>query len=449
VPSDKIPLANAHSSKLEGNKIVNKDEIIQKQKKYLFSCVSTYYDEPLVVDHAKDQYVYDAEGKEFLDFFGGILTVSVGHCNEKVTQAIDQQIHQVQHMSTLYANEPQVLLAEKLAQITPGRLEKSFFTNSGTEANETAVLLAQLHTKCQDVITLRHAYSGRSYLALSLSAQSSWRLTPNVVPGVHHIANAYCYRCPFGLTYPSCDLKCAKDAEEAIQTMTSQGRVAAFLAEPIQGVGGFIVPPKEYFKEIVGIIRKYGGLFISDEVQTGWGRTGGKMFGIEHWGVDPDIMTFAKGMANGVPIGATIATPEVADSMKGNTISTFGGNPVTCTAARATIEVIEEDNLVENARVMGARLREGLNALKDKYPVIGDVRGMGLMQGMELVGEKKQPDAESAKRLMELTKINGLLVGKGGTYGNVLRVAPPLNVNKDQIDQALKVLDQSFGQLGQ
>jgi 4-aminobutyrate aminotransferase-like enzyme len=428
---------------------MNKKEIIEKQKQYLFSCVATYYNEPLVVDHAKDQYVYDADGKEFLDFFGGILTVSVGHCNEKVTKAIEEQSRRVQHMSTLYANEPQVRLAEKLARITPGRLEKSFFTNSGTEANETAVLLAQLYTRCQDIISLRHSYSGRSYLALSLSAQSSWRLMSNVVPGVHHIANAYCYRCPFGLTYPSCDLKCAKDAEEAIQTMTSQGRVAAFLAEPIQGVGGFIVPPKEYFQEIVAIIRKYGGLFICDEVQTGWGRTGGKMFGIEHWGVDPDIMTFAKGMANGVPIGATIATPEVADSMQGNTISTFGGNPVTCTAARATIEVVEEENLVENARLMGNRLREGLNALKDKYPIIGDVRGMGLMQGMELVGEKKKPDVENTKRVMELTKNSGLLVGKGGTYGNVLRVAPPLNVNKDQVDQALWVLDQSFAQLGQ
>jgi 4-aminobutyrate aminotransferase-like enzyme len=430
-------------------RIMDKKDIIDKQKKYLFSCVSTYYDEPLVVDHAKDHHVYDAEGKEYLDFFGGILTVSVGHCNEKVTQAIDEQTHKLQHLSTLYANEPQVLLAEKLARITPGRLEKSFFTNSGTEANETAVLLAQLYTKCQDVITLRHSYSGRSYLALSLSAQSSWRLMPNVVPGIHHIANAYCYRCPFGLTYPSCDLKCAKDAEEAIQTMTSQGRVAAFLAEPIQGVGGFIVPPKEYFKEIVGIIRKYGGLFISDEVQTGWGRTGGKMFGIEHWGVEPDIMTFAKGMANGVPIGATIATPEVADSMQGNTISTFGGNPVTCAAARATIEVIEEENLVENARVMGNRLRDGLNALKEKYPVIGDVRGMGLMQGMELVGEKKKPDAESTKRIMEMTKTNGLLLGKGGTYGNVLRVSPPLNIDKEEVDQALSILDRSFAQLGQ
>jgi len=221
------------------------------------------------------------------------------------------------------------------------------------------------------------------------------------------------------------------------------------LAEPIQGVGGFIVPPKEYFREIVGIVRKYGGLFICDEVQTGWGRTGGKMFGIEHWGVEPDIMTFAKGMANGVPIGATIATPEVADSMQGNTISTFGGNPVTCAAAAATIEVIEEENLVENARVMGNRLREGLSALKQKYPIIGDVRGMGLMQGMELVGEGKKPDIEGTKRLMELTKNNGLLLGKGGTFANVLRVAPALNVNKEQIDHALKVLDQSFTQMGQ
>lgn len=428
---------------------MKKQEIIQKQRDYLFSCVANYYQEPLVVDHAKGSTVVDVEGREYLDFFGGIVTVSVGHCHDKVVRAVEEQSGKLQHISTLYPTEPQVRLAEKLAEITPGRLKKSFFTNSGTEANETAVLLAQLYTKCQDVITLRHAYSGRSYLALSLSAQSSWRLMPNVVPGVHHIANAYCYRCPFGLTYPSCDLKCAKDAEEAIQTMTSQGRVAAFLAEPIQGVGGFIVPPKEYFKEIVAIIRKYGGLFISDEVQTGWGRTGGKMFGIEHWGVEPDIMTFAKGMANGVPIGATIATPEVADSMQGNTISTFGGNPVTCAAARATIEVIEEENLVENARVMGDRLRQGLNALKEKYPVIGDVRGMGLMQGIELVGAGKKPDVESTKRIMELTKTNGLLLGKGGTYGNVLRVAPPLNIDKEEVERALSILDRSFAQLGQ
>jgi 4-aminobutyrate aminotransferase-like enzyme len=426
---------------------VKKQEIIEKHQKYLFSCVSTYYDEPLVVDHAKGNYVYDIDGKEYLDFFGGILTISVGHCNERVTNAIVEQTYKLQHASTLYPNEPHVQLAEKLAEITPGRLQKSFFTNSGTEANETAVLIAQLYTKCQDVIALRHSYSGRSYLALSLTGHASWRLAPTTVAGIHHIANAYCYRCPFGLTYPSCNLKCAKDLEEAIQTETS-GRVAALIAEPIQGVGGYITPPKEYFQEIVAILKKYGGLFICDEVQTGWGRTGGKMFGIEQWGVEPDIMTFAKGMANGVPIGATIATPEVADSLQGLTISTFGGNPVTAAAALATIRVIEEDNLVENARVMGNRLRQGLEALKQKYPVIGDVRGMGLMQAMELVGEHKTPDTESLKRLFEATKRQGLLIGKGGLMGNCVRIAPPLNVSKDQVDQALKVLDQSFAQLG-
>jgi 4-aminobutyrate aminotransferase-like enzyme len=364
-----------------------------------------------------------------------------------VTQAIDQQTHKLQHASTLYPNEPHVRLAEKLAEITPGRLQKSFFTNSGTEANETAVLIAQLFTKSQDVIALRHSYSGRSYLALSLTGNASWRLAPTTVPGVHHMPNAYCYRCPFGLTYPSCELKCAKDLEEAIQTQPS-GRVAALIAEPIQGVGGYITPPKEYFSEIAAILRKYGGLFICDEVQTGWGRTGGKMFGIEHWGVEPDVMTFAKGMANGVPIGATIATPEVADSLKGLTISTFGGNPVTAAAALATIQVIEEENLVENARLMGNRLREGLQALQLKYPVIGDVRGMGLMQAMELVGENKRPDIESLKRLFEATKRNGLLIGKGGLMGNVVRIAPPLNVKADEIDRALAILDQSFAQLG-
>jgi 4-aminobutyrate aminotransferase len=422
-------------------------EVIEKHKKYLFPIVANYYEEPLVVDHAKGSYVYDLEGKEYLDFFGGIVTISVGHCNEKVTQSVQEQTKKLQHASTLYPNEPQVRLAEKLAQITPGRLQKSFFTNSGTEANETAVLLAQLHTKCQDVIALRHSYSGRSHLAMSLTAHSTWRLMPTPVAGIHHIPNAYCYRCPFGLTYPSCDLKCAKDLEEAIQTATS-GRIAAFLAEPIQGIGGFITPPKEYFSEIVSIVRKYGGLFICDEVQTGWGRTGGKMFGIEHWGVQPDIMTFAKGMANGVPVGATIATPEIADSMKGMTISTFGGNPVTCTAALATIEVIEQENLTENARIMGQRLREGLETLKKKYPVIGDVRGMGLMQALELVGENKRPDPEAVRRLFERTKANGLLVGRGGLMGNVIRITPPLNVTKDQVEQALKMLDRSFSQMG-
>lgn len=426
---------------------MNNKEILDKHKDYLFSWVANYYEEPLVVDHAKGMFVYDVEGREYLDFFGGILTISVGHCHEKVTKAIQEQTQKLQHISTLYPTEQLVRLAEKLAQITPGRLQKSFLTNSGTEANETAVLVAQLHTRCQDVMALRHSYSGRSQLAMSLSGHYAWRLTPTPSSAIHHIPNAYCYRCPFGLTYPSCDLKCAKDLEGAIQTATS-GRIAAFIAEPIQGIGGFITPPKEYFQEIVRIVRKYGGLFICDEVQTAWGRTGGKMFGIEHWGVEPDIMTFAKGMANGVPIGATIATPEVADSIKGFSISTFGGNPVTSAAALATIEVIEEEGLVQNASDMGGRLRQGLEGLKEKFPMIGDVRGMGLMQGLEVVGVNKTPDPETVRRIFELTRRHGLLIGKGGLMGNVIRISPPLNVTKDQIDQALKLLDRSFSEVG-
>lgn len=422
-------------------------EILAKHKEYLFSCVANYYEEPLVVDRAKDSLVYDVDGREYLDFFGGILTISVGHCNDKVVAAVEEQARKVQHTSTLYPNEPQVRLAEKLAAVTPGALQQSFFTNSGTEANETAVLAAQLYTRRHEVIALRHGYSGRSHLAMSLAGQYTWRLGPTAVPNVHHIPNAYCYRCPFGLTYPSCDLKCAKDLESAIQTATS-GKVAAFIAEPIQGLGGFITPPREYFREVVEIVHRYGGLFICDEVQTGWGRTGGKMFGIEQWDVEPDVMTFAKGMANGVPVGGTITRPEIADSVRGLSISTFGGNPVTCAAALATLEVIESEGLVANAARRGRQLREGLEALQEKYPIMGEVRGMGLMQAVEMVGPDKAPSPEAVARLFELTRRNGLLIGKGGLMGNVIRITPALNVTRDQVAEALTRLDRSMAQMG-
>lgn len=422
-------------------------EILAKHKEYLFSCVANYYEEPLVVDRAKDSLVYDVDGREYLDFFGGILTISVGHCNDKVVAAVEEQTRKVQHTSTLYPNEPQVRLAEKLAAVTPGALQQSFFTNSGTEANETAVLAAQLYTRRHEVIALRHGYSGRSHLAMSLAGQYTWRLGPTAVPNVHHIPNAYCYRCPFGLTYPSCDLKCAKDLESAIQTATS-GKIAAFIAEPIQGLGGFITPPREYFREVVEIVRRYGGLFICDEVQSGWGRTGGKMFGIEQWDVEPDVMTFAKGMANGVPVGGTITRPEIADSVRGLSISTFGGNPVTCAAALATLEVIESEGLVANAARRGRQLREGLEALQEKYPIMGEVRGMGLMQAVEMVGPDKAPSPEAVARLFELTRRNGLLIGKGGLMGNVVRITPALNVTRDQVAEALARLDRSMAQMG-
>jgi len=427
---------------------MTKDEIIAKHREYLFPCVATYYKEPLVLSRGKGQFVYDVEGREYLDFFCGILTVSVGHANAKITESVCEQVKTLQHCSTLYATEPLVSLAEKLAAITPGGLKKSFFTNSGTEANETAIMSARIYTGSQEVIALRHGYSGRSAAAMAITGNYAWRAGGTDIAGIKHAPSPYCYRCPLRLTYPDCGVACAEDIEELIQTTTS-GKVAAFIAEPIQGVGGFITPPKEYFKIAVDIVRRYGGVFISDEVQTGFGRTGGKWFGIEHWDVEPDIITCAKSLANGVPIGATVATPEVADSLKGSTISTFGGNPVSMAAACATIEFIQKNDLLENCRTVGGYLRDRFKELQDKHPIIGDLRGMGLMLGIELVRDpkRKEPAPQEAVQFMQLCKDRGLLVGKGGLYGNVLRIAPPLIISKGDVDDAVSIMDEALGKI--
>jgi len=425
---------------------MTKEEILLANRDYLFPSIFHYYQEPLVVSHAKDQYVWDADGNQYLDFFGGIVTISVGHCNDDVNRKVHAQMDRLQHVSTVFANEPQAALAKKLAAISPGgKLTKSFFTNSGTEANETAILTARCYTGSTEVVALRYAYHGRSSLAMGLTAQSSWRLGPVTQAGVVHAVNAYCYRCPFGLTYPSCEVKCAQDVEEVIRTTTS-GRIAAFIGEPIQGVAGFVTPPKEYFPIVADIVKKYGGLFISDEVQTGWGRTGGKWFGIEQWGVQPDIITSAKGLGNGTPIGLTMARPEIADSLKGVTISTFGGNPIATTAAKAVIDFIDDHNLSINAAEVGAYLHNKLEDLKAKFPIIGDVRGMGLMQAVELVEdrESKKPATAQTMALMEATRENRILLGKGGLYGNVLRISPPLNIGKTDVDEFARLLDASF-----
>jgi 4-aminobutyrate aminotransferase len=424
-------------------KKLSSEDILEKHKEYLFPSVANYYKQPLAIDHADGMYVYDPEGNKYLDFFGGILTVSVGHCNPKVTSKINEQVNKLQHTSTLYPNEKIVALAEKLAEITPGKLKKSFFTSSGTEADETAVFLAKHFTGNQEIIALRHSYSGRSLLAMSMTGHAPWRHGGTHLPGIKHAVSPYCYRCPFSLEYPSCDLKCATDIEELIMTTTS-GAIAGFIAEPIQGVGGFITPPKEYFQVAVPIIRKYGGVFISDEVQTGFGRTGKRMFGIEHWEVEPDILTAAKGIANGAPLGATVARTEIADSFTGLTISTFGGNPVSMAAALATIEVMEEENLAENANEMGIHLRDGLEDLQTKYPSIGDVRGMGLMQACEFVKDNKVPNPELVVKLFEEMKKEGVLIGKGGLYGNVVRISPPLTVTKSEVDDFIKAMDNSL-----
>ena len=424
----------------------------EKHREYLLPGTLQYYEEPVVLTEGLGLRIKDADGNEYLDFFGGILTVSVGHANEKVNAAVRAQISRLSHVSSLYPTIPVVELAEKLARLTPGRLKQSFLSATGTEADETAVMLAQLATGATEVIALRHGYSGRSMLAQALTGVSSWRPLPTQVPGVKHAVSPYCYRCPLKLTYPSCGVACAKDIEELIRTTTS-GRVAAFLAETIQGVGGFITPPPEYFEIAVGIVRKYGGVFICDEVQTGFGRTGGKFWGIEHYGVEPDILTMAKGIANGLPLGACIATPEIAASLKHMTISTFGGNPVACAAASATIDIIEQEDLVGNSERMGRILRDGFEELKRRYPrTIGDVRGMGLMQALELVEDEiagnRTPAKAMTNRVFEETRKRGLLVGKSGLEGNVFRVAPALNVGRSDVEEALAIIRESFEAAG-
>ena len=426
---------------------MNSKTIRRKHKQSLFPAAKNFYKDPVVVTEGKNACVKDLEGNSYLDFFGGILTISVGHCNDEVNDAVKEQIDRLIHISSLYPVVPVVQLAEKLANITPGKLEKCYFTASGTEADETAVMMAQLYTGNSELIALRYGYSGRSILVQSLTAHSSWRALPTQVSSIKHAVSPYCYRCPLKLTYPDCGVACAEDVDELIKTTTT-GEIAGIMIEPIQGVGGFITPPKEYFAIVAEIIREYDGIFISDEVQTGFGRTG-KMWGIQHYGVEPDIITMAKGIANGFPISAVITTNAIAKTLTKNTISTFGGNPVSSAAALKTIEIIERDKLADNSMEMGALLRKGLEILKEKYPKIaGDVRGMGLMQAVEFVVDEtagdRTPNPKAVDELMEETKKRGLLIGRGGLSGNIIRISPPLNINRDEVEKALEILSDSL-----
>ncbi|MCP4448095.1 MAG: aspartate aminotransferase family protein [Myxococcales bacterium] len=416
---------------------MNRKETIDKQGEFLLPCVANYYEEPVVIIEASGTRVKDIDGVEYLDFFGGILTISLGHCQPEVVDAITAQSKTLGHTSTLYPTHGQIEAAQTLARLTPGKLKKSFFTSSGSEADETAVMLAKIHTGSSEVIALRHGYHGRTHLNTTLTAHKNYRLVQTPVAGIKHAPAPYCYRCPFGQTYPNCDVKCASDLEELIQTTTS-GKPAAFLAEPIQGVGGFITPPKEYFKVAVDIVRKYGGVFICDEVQTAFGRTGGKWFGIEHWGVEPDIMTFAKGIANGMPVGATIATEEVANSWTGASIATYGGNPVSMAATNATLGVMEREDMPTRAERLGKKITELFMGFKEQYEWVGDVRGMGLMQAIEIVEDKasKVPNAAKTNAIMEAGKAAGILLGKGGLYGNTIRIAPPMLITDDEMNEA-------------
>jgi alanine-glyoxylate transaminase/(R)-3-amino-2-methylpropionate-pyruvate transaminase len=415
------------------------ERLLAGQRAHLFPAEFRYYDEPLVPVRARGVRVEAADGREYLDLFAGILTTSVGHCHPEVVERVQRQVATLGHTSTLYLTENEIEFAQRLAVILPGRLSHSFFTNSGTEAIETAVMLACMYTGRSDIIALRNSYSGRSVLASNLTASAGWRPLASSVSGIHHVLAPYPYRCPF---HRPCDERCVdalvRELEETI--VTTGGRPAAVLAETIQGVGGYIVPQRGYFQRVAEVIRRHGGLLIIDEVQAGFGRTGRHWFGIEHWGVEPDIVVMAKGIANGFPLGATSTRSEIAAAWTAKTISTFGGNPVTMAAAIATHEVMVREDVPARAAERGRQLRDGLVALRERHPWIGEVRGMGLMQGIEIVRDpaSREPDAARARRLLQATRDEGVLIGLGGAYGSAIRLGPSLLITEDEVAEGIE-----------
>lgn len=430
----------------------SRDEVLALRRQYLTPGLITYYKDPLLLVEGHMQYLWDEKGKQYLDGFAGIVTVSVGHCHPKVVEKVREQVGKLQHTTTIYLHPTIALFAKKLAEHMPAEsgLTVSYFTNSGSEANEVAVLSAREHTGNLDVISLRGCYHGGTQATMGLTAHGTWKFKTNPTVNIKHATPGYCYRCPYGLEYPSCDVKCARDVEDLIRYETP-GEVACFLAEPIQGVGGVVTPPPEYFGIVYDIVRKHGGLCIADEVQTGFGRTGTKFWGFENWGVTPDLVTMAKGIGNGTPLGACVTTPEIAQVMKHRThFNTFGGNPISMTQGLATLEVIDSENIQENALEVGNHLKKRLLEVQERHTLVGEVRGMGLMLGVELVRDRetKEPASTEAAQVLELCKERGLIIGKGGLFGNTLRIKPPMCINKNDADFLADCLDEVLGMVG-
>lgn len=424
---------------------IGPEKILEKKKSYIMPCLGHFYQEPMQITRASMQYLYDSTGKEYLDFFAGVSVINCGHCNPEITDKICQQVTTLQHVCNTYLTENFVNLAEELAKITPGDLQKSFFCSTGTEANEGAALLASIYTGNNELICLRNGLHGRTKLTMSMTGISMWRTDPNPVGGVSFAPNPYCYRCPLDKKYPTCDLACANAIEDVIKTNTS-GKVAALFAEPIQGNAGIVTPPKGYFKRVKEILNKYDILLVIDEVQTGFCRTG-KMFAIENFDVIPDIMTVAKALGNGTPISAFIATAKIADTYTRPGASTLGGNPVSSTAALATLSYMQENELAQKALERGAQLRAGLTTLQEKYPCIGDIRGLGLMLGAEIVHADKTPAGKEVDFIIEEMKNRGFVIGKNGIDRNVLAFQPPLIITKQNVDTMLNSLDDVLSKL--
>ena len=426
----------------------NREEVLALRQQYLTPGLITYYREPLLVVEGRMQYVWDERGRRYLDAIAGIVTVSVGHCHPYVVEKVREQVGKLQHATTIYLHPTIGQMGQALAERMPkgSGLGVSYFTNSGSEANELAILMSREFTGRSEIISLRNAYHGGTQGTMALTAMGTWKFPSNPPSAVKNATPGYCYRCPFGLTYPSCDVKCARDVESLIRHETS-GNPACFIGEPIQGAGGTVVPPPEYFQIVYDIVHRYGGLCIADEVQTGFGRTGNHYWGFENWGVTPDLVTMAKGIGNGIPLGACVTRPEIAKVVANRIhFNTFGGNPVSMTQGLATLEVIDRENIQENARVVGGYLKERLLELQSRHAIVGDVRGKGLMLGMELVRDRqsKEPANTEAAELLELCRDRGLLIGKGGLYGNVLRIKPPMCLTKDDADFLLACLDESL-----
>ncbi|MEE2706429.1 MAG: aspartate aminotransferase family protein [Planctomycetota bacterium] len=428
-----------------------KDEVVTLRQQYLTPGLLRYYREPLLIVEGHMQYVWDETGKQYLDAFAGVVTISAGHCHPDIIQQVRAQAKQLQHTTTLYLHPTVGQLGKAVAEHMPADsgLSVSYFTNSGSEANEIALLSAREFTGHADVLSLHNSYHGGTQGAMSMTAVGTWKFAASPAVNIKHAAPGYCYRCPYGLEYPDCDIKCARDVEMLIRHETS-GQVACFIGEPIQGVGGAVTPPPEYFQIVYDIVRQHGGLCIADEVQTGFGRTGEHYWGFENWGVVPDLVTMAKGLGNGAPIAACVTRPEIAEMMSRHIhFNTFGGNPMSATQGLATLEVLDRENYQENARVVGTYLKQRLMELQEKHPLIGEIRGLGLMLGVELVKDRslKQPASDEAVEIQELARDRGLLLGKGGLHGNTLRIKPPLCISKDDANFIADCLDEILADL--
>ncbi len=421
-------------------------EVLATRREYVNPAVFTLYRQPLMIVDGRMQYLFDETGRRYLDLFAGIVTVSCGHCHPKVVQRIQQQVGKLQHATTIYLHPNLPQLAKKLAARMPSGLDVTYFVNSGSEANDLAITMARLFTGHRDVIAVRNAYHGGSPTAMGLTAHHTWKYPTQSHDGVHHALCPDSYRSPFSGTRESVASQSAADIRDVIRNSTS-GNIAAFISEPIQGVGGATLGAENYLGEAYQVAREYGGLCIADEVQTGFGRTGNHFWGFENYDVVPDIVTMAKGIGNGIPLAAVTTRREIAATLAQRVhFNTYGGNPVSMAAGLAVLEVIEEENLQENSRVIGEIMMHGLQRLKAAHPLIGDVRGMGLMLGVELVKDPdtREPASAETLEILELCREMGVLIGKGGLNGNVLRIKPPMCITRADAEFALDVLDRAF-----